>query len=190
MAPSTPGAGWLGDPARVMFAERSDDRTDLSSMERVAKADMKNIDKEVLFILLKPRSFLFVFFFLSMGVFFREQICSGFANIIGDRYDGFIETSIQEHWYNVLKGWSSPFYTEYFYPYRNTLGYNDGYFLYGLVYSAIRWCGFDPFISGEIVNIVVRGSGFVGFYAAGRIIFSLSPRWAAFGAALFTISNN
>ncbi|SRR5579859_1181605 len=126
---------------------------------------------------------------LATAFFFRSQIGDGFNYLFSDRYDGFIEISLLEHWFNVFRGYSHPFVTNYFYPEPNTLGYNDGYFLYGLIYSVPRSLGADAFLSSELVNVVVRGIGYFGLYAALRRMAGLSRPWSMFGGVLFTISN-
>jgi hypothetical protein len=122
--------------------------------------------------------------------FFRYQIANGFTQLFGDRYDGVIELSILEHWYNVFRGLSHWSQTNYFYPVTGSLGYNDGYFIYGLIYAAFRTRGVDPFLSSELVNITVRLIGFATFYIACRRVVQVTWAYALLGALLFTISNN
>jgi hypothetical protein len=125
-----------------------------------------------------------------VALFFRHQIQNGFTFLSSDRYDGVIVVALLEHWFNVLRGlaaWNSP---HYFFPYPKTLGYNDGYFLYGLVYSGFRGLSIDPFLSSELVNVVVKAAGFAGFLLAARRMLKLSFWWALLGAALFTLANN
>jgi hypothetical protein len=131
-----------------------------------------------------------LFGILSTSFVFRYQINEGFHRVFSDTYDGFIEIALLEHWNNVLHGaahWSSPFF---FFPEQDALGYNDGYFIYGIVYSMFRWSGLDPFLSSELVNMTIRAAGYAAFYLAGRRIFHLDRPWAVFAAVLFTISNN
>ena len=128
--------------------------------------------------------------FLSVAFFFRYQILSRFTLLSGNRYDQVIEVSVLEHWFNVFRGvarWSE---TGYFYPIKKTLGYNDGYFLYGVIYSVFRGVRLDPYLSGECVNIVMRLVAFFGFYLAARRVLDFRPGWAILGAVLFTLSNN
>ena len=124
----------------------------------------------------------------SVGLFFRQQIASGFNVLFGDRADTRIENAILEHWYNVLSGHASWSKTFYFFPYKNTLAYNDGYFLYGLPYSLFRLLGVDPFLSSELVNVVLRVVAFAAFHLLLRRSFGLSQGWSLLGAVLFTIS--
>jgi hypothetical protein len=128
---------------------------------------------------------------LCLAVFFRGQIADGFTLLLGDRHDGVIALAVMEHWANWLAGrataWDSTFY---FHPAPGTLGYNDGYLSFGLLFAAFRAAGADPFLAGELVNLALRAIGFLGFFALGRRAFALGFGWALLGAALFTLSNN
>lgn len=127
---------------------------------------------------------------LAMAAVFSTQLLTGFGHVTGDRLDGLIQTSIFEHWFNVLRGRASWDTTAYFYPYRGTLAYNDGYLLYGMAYSVWRAMGMDPFLSDEMVAVILRIVGFVGAYGFARGVLSLPFPCAAFGAAMFTLSLN
>lgn len=125
-----------------------------------------------------------------LAVFFRVQLMNGFTLLLGDRHDGVIELAILEHWYNVLSGTEAWNRTAYFWPVPGTLGYNDGYLGFGLVYAVFRALGVDPFLAGELVNATLRGIGFLGAYVAMRRIMALEFGWALLGAAVFTLGNN
>ena len=124
------------------------------------------------------------------GIFLPVTFRNGFSLLIGDRYDGVIEVSILEHWFNVVRGHAHWATTNYFFPAPHTLGYNDGYLLFGLVFSGFRLWGLDPYLSSELVNVVLRAVGFVAFYILARRLAALSVTWALFAAILFTIANN
>ena len=109
---------------------------------------------------------------------FRRVIASGFDLGFSDRADGIIEISILEHWRNVLAGASTWNVTNYFYPYPATLGYNDGYFLYGLVYAFWRLFA-DPFLA-DTLNLATFKT--IGFFAA-YLLVARSLRWGR-GAGL------
>lgn len=126
---------------------------------------------------------------LAVALVFRFQLANGFSLLFGDSYDGFIEVSILEHWNNVVHGASSWHRTLSLYPEQNGLSFNDGYFLFGLIYSAFRAVGADPLLGGELVNIAVRAVGFFGFYAASRRILDIRTEWALAGGAVFTLCN-
>ncbi|MGH6614810.1 hypothetical protein [Sphingomonas sp.] len=131
---------------------------------------------------------LFATYALAMLLFFRGPILSGFDLGYGDRGDGLIEISLLEHWRNVLTGASHWATTGYFYPYAGTLGYNDGYFLYGLVYSFWRLFA-DPFLA-DTLNIATFKT--IGFFAAYRLV-SHSLGWGhrsgLFVALIVTIAS-
>jgi len=124
----------------------------------------------------------------AMLVALRDPVWSGFDLGFGDRADGIIEISLLEHWRNVLTGhspWNTP---AYFHPHPGTLGYNDGYFLYGLVYSFWRiW--FDPFVCDTLNAATFKT---IGFFAAWWLV-RRTLRWQApvalLVAAIFTICN-
>ncbi len=120
---------------------------------------------------------------------FRDIIVSGFDLGFGNRGDAIIEISILEHWRNALMGtaaWNQLFY---FYPHGDTLGYNDGYFLSGLIYSAWR-IGFDPFLSDTLTAISFRLIGFAASLWLVRGVLRWTWAVAILIAVLFTISNN
>ena len=132
---------------------------------------------------------LWVVALLALLFLLRVQIFNGFTLLTGDIYDGRIEISILQHWYNVLRGieaWDQP---SYFYPYTDTLGYNDGYFLYGLIYSLARAGGVDPVLASEFVNVTVRLIGFFALYGLAVDLLGLPAWWAILAALVFTISN-
>ena len=130
---------------------------------------------------------LYLALLLTMAAVFSTQLLTGFGHVTGDRLDGLIQTSIFEHWFNVLRGRASWDTTAYFYPHRGTLAYNDGYLLYGLAYSAWRSVGMDPFLSAEMVAVILRIVGFAGAYRFVRSVLNLPFPWAAFGAVMFTL---
>ena len=119
----------------------------------------------------------------ALAIFFRLQISNGWTLLFGDRTDGAIMVTILEHWFNVFAGhaeWNMLFY---FFPHDNTLGYNDGYFLYGVIYAVFRFCGLDMFLATELVNVTVKAIGFLSFYAFMRSALPV-PRLLAVTGAL------
>lgn len=125
----------------------------------------------------------------AMLVAFRDPVLSGFDLGFSDRGDGIIEISLLEHWRNVLAGrsvWNTPIY---FHPHGGTLGYNDGYFLYGLVYSFWRlW--FDPFVSDTLNAATFKTIGFVASWWLVRRTLGWQAPVALLVAVLFTIANS
>lgn len=101
---------------------------------------------------------------LVIAVFFRVQLYSHGEWDLGDQLDGLIAFSIIHHWYNVFHGIENWRTVGYFYPYANTLGYNDGYFLYGLIYTVLRLLKIKMFMASEWVNVIIRMIGFYSFF--------------------------
>ena len=127
---------------------------------------------------------------LSLAAVFQVQISSGFSVVTGDRFDGIIQISILEHWYNVFRGLARWDTTNYFFPYLGSLAYNDGYMLFGLWHSISRGFGIDPFLSAEMANVAFRIIGFVATYALSRQVLRLEFGWALLAAVLFTITSS
>jgi len=137
----------------------------------------------------RRRAALALTFLLAMALFFRTPVLSGFDLGFGDRADGMIEITILEHWRNVLSGAADWNTTAYFHPYAGTLGYNDGYFLYGLVYSFWRLFA-DPF-HADTLNVLTFKT--IGFFSAYRMLTrTLGWGWpaGAMVALLWTIASN
>jgi energy-converting hydrogenase Eha subunit B len=128
-------------------------------------------------------------YLIAMGLFFRAPILSGFDLGFGERGDAIIEIAILEHWRNVLAGAAAWDTTFYFHPYRGTLGYNDGYLLYGLVYSGWRLIA-DPFHADTLDILTFKT---IGFFAAYRLV-ARTLRWGGAAgllvALLWTIASN
>jgi len=125
----------------------------------------------------------------AMAIAFRPVLASGLDLGFSDRGDGLIEISLLEHWRNVLLGhaqWNQPYY---FHPYGGTLGYNDGYLLFGLVYSFWRQF-FDPFWSDTLNILTFRTIGFFAAYAMVARVLGWGRPVALMVALLFAISNN
>lgn len=130
-----------------------------------------------------------IVYLIAMALFFRVPILSGFDLGFGDRGDAIIEIAILEHWHNVLRGVAAWNTTFYFHPYSGTLGYNDGYLLYGLVYSGWRQVA-DPF-HADTLNILTFKT--IGFFAAYCLV-ARTLRWgrpaALLVALLWTVASN
>lgn len=129
-------------------------------------------------------------FVLSIGFFFRQQILNGFTVLSFDRFDGMLETAMLEHWNNFFHGRSHFNRMDYFYPTKDTLGYNDAFFLYGVIYTIARALGFNPFISSEIVNITILSIGFVSMTLCAVVTVDLGLVVAGFVSSLFVLSSS
>ncbi len=86
-----------------------------------------------------------------------------------------------------MEPWRAPLW---FSPSPDGLGYNDGYLMFGLVHALFRWGGVDPFMSAELVTLVLRAVGFPGFLLLARHVMRLRFWPALAGAAVFTMANN
>lgn len=125
---------------------------------------------------------------LALGIALAQPIASGFALGFGDRVDAMIEISLLEHWRNVLTGaamWNAPFY---FYPHPGVLGYNDGYFLSGLIYTASRAIA-DPFLADTLTAATWKTIGFFASYVLIARVLYWGRGTALLVAVLFTIAN-
>ncbi len=125
-----------------------------------------------------------------LAVFFRAQIGNGFTLLLGDRHDAVIALAIMEHWRNWLQGAAAWNATAYFFPVPGTLGYNDGYLLFGLPLAGFRALGADPFLAGELTNMALRGLGFLGTHLLARRLLGLRLGFALLLAAVLTLANN
>ena len=126
----------------------------------------------------------------SLTIFFRDDLYVGFASVLGDRLDGTIELALLQHWSNVVNGveaWNAP---GFFYPTRDTLGYNDGYLLTGLIFAFLRMLGTGLYMASEGTNALVKLSGFIGFVVFATTVFRCRLWIAALGGVVFTDALN
>jgi hypothetical protein len=110
--------------------------------------------------------------------------------VIGDWLDGRIQVSITEHWFNVFRGMERWNDMAYFYPWHDTLGYNDGYLLYGMFYAGFRALGADPFIAFEFTLGAIRAIGFLACCLFAIDVLGLELGWSILAATVFTLSNS
>ncbi|POR55909.1 hypothetical protein B0G62_101305 [Paraburkholderia eburnea] len=123
----------------------------------------------------------------AIYLFFYKQFNTGFEWIFGEEYDAVISAILISHWYHVFTLqhiWNEPLY---FYPYKDILGYNDGYFVYGLIGIPFRLIGVNLLVTQELVHITVKVIGFVSMAALLSRFQKASPAHLL-GAALFTLS--
>ncbi len=126
---------------------------------------------------------------VAIALFCRSALVSGFDLGFGERGDAIIEIAILEHWRNVLAGvaaWDTSFY---FHPYHATLGYNDGYLLYGLVYSGWRLIA-DPFHADTLNILTFKTIGFAAAYALVARSLGWGQRTGLAVALLWTVASN
>ncbi len=126
---------------------------------------------------------------LSLAVFFREFVFSGFNSIQIRGGDSDIGYYTQEHWYRWLSGsadWRSP---ALFYPAKGTLGYTDAQFLYLPPYALFRWMGADMFVALQLVAMVLASIGFFSMYLLLRRHLKVRTLLAAAASVAFAFSN-
>lgn len=134
-------------------------------------------------------TFVIGIWLLSLGVFFREFVFSGFSRIQirgGDSDIGFVT---QEHWYHWLSGsadWKSP---AFFYPAKATLGYADAQFLYLPPYAILRWLGADMFVSLQLVVMLLTSISYFSMYLLLRRHLKVRVLLAAAASVAFAFSN-
>ena len=126
---------------------------------------------------------------LSLAVFFREFVFSGFNRIQIRGGDSDIGYFTQEHWYRWLSGsadWRSP---TLFHPVRGTLGYTDAQFLYLPPYAIFRWMGADMFVALQLVAMVLTTIGYFSTYLLLRQHLKVRTLLAAAASVAFAFSN-
>ena len=89
-------------------------------------------------------------------VFFRGPIGSGLSRFYGDSYDGLIEVALLEHRYGVLARGDAWNVTGYFFPYPDTIGYNDTDLVSGVPYALTRLFGGDPFVATVVAHMAMK----------------------------------
>ncbi|MFI0471717.1 hypothetical protein ACGLWX_03215 [Halomonas sp. HMF6819] len=136
------------------------------------------------------KAILIAFALLVVLVVYRQPLLSGFTVTTGHELDGVIATSLIEHWWNVFQGGAYWETVNYFAPYEHTLGYNDGYLIFGILHSLFRSVGADPFLAAELALWVLRGVGFIAFWGLAHRCLRL-PYWSSLvGAAIFSLSSS
>lgn len=126
---------------------------------------------------------------LATAWFFRFHIAGGFTLFSGDRYDAMIEVAILQHWRNVFDGREAWQTMRYFYPVPGSIGYNDGYLVYGALYAVARDLGFGLIAAADAAHAVVKFAGIVGMYLLLAGPLRCRFGWALAGAAVFGIAN-
>jgi hypothetical protein len=128
-------------------------------------------------------------FAAGFALVFRGWLFSGFDGAFGDEEDGYLALALIEHWRHVLSGavhWTDLLI---FYPARGTLGYSDGFLLFGLAHAPLRLLGVDTFTGYMIVMAGLAAIGFFGFRRLAVRHFGIPPAFAAVGAFLFAFAN-
>ncbi|MDQ2841721.1 MAG: hypothetical protein M3Y72_11910, partial [Acidobacteriota bacterium] len=126
---------------------------------------------------------------LTLAIFFREFLDSGFNLIAGNPGDNRFVIAILEHWRAVSHG--RAFFTSpnFFWPQQGVLGYSESFFLLALPYIAGRAAGMDPYLAFELVLILFKAVGFFSMLWLLRSFIGVSRSAALVGSALFALSN-
>lgn len=109
----------------------------------------------------------------SLVYVFWPEVSTGFRLFSGDHYDGFIALAVHEHWWHVLRGLAPITKAAWFHAWPNTLAYNDGYLLHGLIYAPLRALGAHPFLAYDLSQIIQKTVGFVALLLIGRRVIGL-----------------
>jgi len=123
----------------------------------------------------------------SVSLFFHRQIDTNFDLVFGDKWDGRIMSVLLSHWLKTVMSIQTWNQVPYFYPYGDTLGYNDGSFITGMLTVPFRLLGVDVYRAPDCAVAVLKLTGFI---AMARLLDRLVARRSLaslFGAALFTL---
>ena len=152
--------------------------SEAESVERQSKLPISSIVYWLVFVLM---------IIASVALFFHRQIETNFNFVFGDTWDGRIMSVLLSHWLKTAMSIQTWNQVPYFYPYADTLGYNDGGFITGMLTVPFRLLGVDVYRAPDCAVAVLK---LVGFIAMARLLDRLVARRSLaslFGAALFTL---
>src|SRR5581483_10276159 len=121
---------------------------------------------------------------------FRYFWLSSFDFVFGDRGDGRLIVYLHEHLFEALVGQAQFLSPSFFYPQKNVLGFSDAFVLDLLPYAALRQAGFDPFLSFQILSIILSLVGFFSSLIVSLRYLKLRPALAICAGVLVTFPNN
>jgi hypothetical protein len=136
-----------------------------------------------------PLAIPFIVWVSTTLLYFRNVLFSEFSQTIGDPADGRLITSIHEHWFRWFQGREGWFDLSFFYPLENTLGYSDTFLGTGLIFSLLRFLGIEPFISMQVVLIVLATIGYTSFFIWLNRYRRYGVGISSYCAGLFIISS-
>ena len=146
----------------------------------------RNLDSRVL-VRMSLAAFLVLW---TAFLIMRVPVMSHFRRIGGDTLDGMLALAIEMHWGHVFNGtalgWRT---TNYFFPIRDTLGYNDSFFLHGTLLALVRFCGADILLGLQVVDWSFRAIGFVSMWVLARRCFDWPSLVNVLAATLFVTAN-
>lgn len=141
------------------------------------KEKRKDIILDVLFIVLIFAMTLF---------FFRGALAQG--HVVGGRLDARLNNLIMEHWYKVFCGQEIYNNLSMFYPAENTISYTDMLLGSSIPYSILRVCGFNMFVSCNIVIIAVHLWGSICLYYLLRKVLGIQNYISFAGVTAFSFA--
>jgi hypothetical protein len=127
---------------------------------------------------------------VGAAVFFRNSLFTGFALVNGDAADGKMIIYMHEHLFRWLVRQTSFGSPAIFYPQPGVLGYADAFILDVLPYSGLRLAGADPFVSMQLLAIVLSALCFFCTFHIFARQLGLRIFIARAGALLVTFPNN
>lgn len=85
--------------------------------------------------------------------------------MFGDPFDARLQMVLHEHWYRFFTLQTSLRDTEFFYPYKQSLGFSDVFLVQGLVHSSFRFFGNSMQNSWVLTNLLLVLVGNLGWVA-------------------------
>jgi len=127
---------------------------------------------------------------VAAAIFFRYPIFSSFDHIFGDRADGSMIIYFHEHVFNVLQGRAQFTSPPFFYPQPHVFGFGPAFLLDSVPYSILRLIGCDPFLSFQLVLIILSLSSFMASLTICVRYLKIRTSIALCAAVLMTFANN
>jgi hypothetical protein len=124
------------------------------------------------------------------AVFFRHSLFSFFDATIGDGGDGRMLIYLHEHLFNALRGRASLTSPPFYFPQQDTLGLGPAFLLDLIPYSILRLLGFDPFLSFQVLLMLLSLACFLAILVICIRYLDVRIGLALCAAALTTFANN
>lgn len=124
---------------------------------------MHKSSKKLKYISLEVLSVLIIFIFSLLPY---RKLLENFY--VGEPFDTRLQMIIHEHWKWVFQGERDFRDLRIFYPFENTLGFSDGFFINGIIHSILRSIGLESIPAWNITNILILFLGCYGFYLLGK----------------------
>jgi len=127
---------------------------------------------------------------LAAVIFFRHPIFSSFGQIFGDLGDGSMIVYFHEHVFNVLRGRAELTSPPFFYPQGGVFGLGPAFLLNAPLYAALRLLGCDPFLSFQLVIMILTFASFMASLVICVRYLNIRISIALCAAVLMTFANN